>query len=532
MNSGMQRRLILSCVAVTVLTAMFLADRHYRAGLEQQNRQALIGAAESAAARLAHTLRLPTQGLHVLGALLSVARGPVDYHEFEVLAAALRVNYPGLRGVAYAAPGVRHAYVLPGDGEVLVQELLQSEAGAREEAELALVAAPGSVATPDGAVLLTARQPLSLEQGFSTVVVGVFDVSQLIQEALAGRGRDVWLQLRDASGTVFWGAPFPDGMEYRAAVAAPKGDWTLALAQQDPPVRLSMFVLVGIWGLGGCSLLGLLFVAKRPAFAAQGNESRISCEQGHGAHANAAASPTTADIGAELEAFTYSVSHDLRAPLRAVQGFAGALLEDCGEQLTPVGRDYARRIVKAGRRMDGLIEDLLAYSRITRREIRLRNVDLERVVRDVLDHELAGELRACNADVEVKSPLPEVMGHYATLVKIVGNLVANAIKFVSAGQHPRVRIWAEHISMDAPSPMVRLWVEDNGIGIATEKQQQIFKVFERLHGIESYPGSGIGLAIVRHGVERLGGHVGLESSPGKGSRFWIALAIADDSWGP
>jgi len=543
----MQRRLVLLCAAIVGLTAMVLADRQYRAGLEQQNQQALAAAAESAAERLASALRLPNEVLHDLEVFLSVAEEPLNSQEFIRLATVLCAHYPWLRGIAYAdATGIRHAYVPPGGGEALARHWLHSEAGARTEGKQAPVAAQGPVA--DGALLLSARRPPRGDsQGSSTLLVGVFDVVPLIEEALAAPGKGVRLQLRDASGTVFWGAPALDGEQHSVAVAAPKGAWTLALAGQIPAVRPSGSVLAGIWGVGVSLLFSLLVIAKRSSSARQrdgapthvakvapGTQLNQGTEQRVGGGQQLAAqdlgdSASRADAGAELEALTYTVSHDLRAPLRAMQGFAGALLEDCGEQLTPAGRDYARRIVEAGRRMDGLIEDLLTYSRITRREIRVRNVDLARVVRDVLDHELAEQLRACNAEVEVKGPLPEVRGHYATLVKIVGNLVANAIKFVSASQRPRIRIWAERIGIDSVSPVVRLWVEDNGIGIAAEKQQRIFKVFERLHGIESFPGTGMGLAVVRRGLERLGGRVGVVSAPGEGSRFWIELALADDA---
>ena len=114
--------------------------------------------------------------------------------------------------------------------------------------------------------------------------------------------------------------------------------------------------------------------------------------------------------------------------------------------------------------------------------------------------------------------LPAVLGHRATLGQVMGNLVSNAIKFVAPGVRPRVRIRAEE-----SGDFFRLWVEDNGIGVALEHQERIFRIFERLHGVETYPGTGIGLAIVQKGVERLGGRVGLESAPGEGSRFWIEL---------
>ena len=258
----------------------------------------------------------------------------------------------------------------------------------------------------------------------------------------------------------------------------------------------------------------------------------------------------------ELEAFSYSVSHDLRAPLRAMQGFAQALLEDYSDRLDSLAQDYAVRIVTAARHMDTLINELLSYSRLSRGEIRLQVVSLTTVVAEAVA-ELEMEIQAQNAQVTVEEPLPEAIAHRTILVQIVTNLIANAIKFVNPGVQPQVRVWAEEIQAQGDkvtrgqgdkgtsgqgdfrtispttnhqtlttSKWVRLWIEDNGIGIAPEYYQRIFRVFERLHGVESYPGTGIGLAIVRKGVERMGGEVGIESQANVGSRFWIELPLA------
>ena len=222
-------------------------------------------------------------------------------------------------------------------------------------------------------------------------------------------------------------------------------------------------------------------------------------------------------INKELTSFTYSVSHDLRAPLRALQGLSNALLEDYGARFDDVGKDYCHRIVTAAGRMDTLIQDLLAYSRLSRTDLELKAVDLALVVSDV-KHQLESDLQENKVELAVEGVLPAVLGHRATLGQVMGNLVSNAIKFVAPGVRPRVRIRAEE-----SGDFFRLWVEDNGIGVALEHQERIFRIFERLHGVETYPGTGIGLAIVQKGVERLGGRVGLESAPGEGSRFWIEL---------
>lgn len=244
----------------------------------------------------------------------------------------------------------------------------------------------------------------------------------------------------------------------------------------------------------------------------------------HAAELEARVAERTAQLrasNAELESFSYSVSHDLRAPLRAMQGFANALLEDYADRLDAAGQDYARRIATAAGRMDTLIQELLAYSRLGRTRITLGPVSLAAVVETAVA-QCEAELDRTQAHLEVVAPLPEVIGHRSTLVQVVLNLLTNALKFVAPGVMPRVRVWAE-----PRGERVRLWVEDNGIGIAPEHQGQIFRVFERLHGIESYPGTGIGLAIVRRGVERMGGRTGVLSALGAGSRFWVELPRAE-----
>ena len=222
-------------------------------------------------------------------------------------------------------------------------------------------------------------------------------------------------------------------------------------------------------------------------------------------------------INQELEAFTYSVSHDLRAPLRALQGLSKALVEDYGGRLEETGKDYCERIVGAAARMDTLIQDLLAYSRLSRTDLALKSIDLSAVLADV-KHQLESDLQDKNVELNVPEELPAVLGHRAMLGQVVGNLVSNAIKFVPNERQPRVQIRAEDTG-----DSVRLWVEDNGIGIAPEHRERIFRIFERLHGMETYPGTGIGLALVQKGVDRLGGRVGVESVEGAGSRFWIEL---------
>jgi signal transduction histidine kinase len=206
-----------------------------------------------------------------------------------------------------------------------------------------------------------------------------------------------------------------------------------------------------------------------------------------------------------------------------MQGFAEALLEDYGDRLDDVGRDYATRVVNASKRMDLLIQDLLAYSRLTRTEIELRPTDVAQLAHGIVAQN-DFTLRRNGAQIEIVEPMPHVHAHRATLTQVLTNLLSNAVKFVPPSVVPRVVVRGER-----QDGRVRVWVEDNGIGIPPEHHDRIFRVFERLHPLDVYPGTGIGLAIVRKAVERMGGRVGLESEPDRGTRFWFELAAAPDA---
>jgi len=226
------------------------------------------------------------------------------------------------------------------------------------------------------------------------------------------------------------------------------------------------------------------------------------------------------DANSELQAFANTVAHDLRAPLRNIQGYANAILEDEQDRLSAEGILYTQRMAESADRLDGLIQDLLSYSRLSRGEMRLEPVDLTSLMRQVLA-DLATEIAAREAQVSVPGNLPVVTGHRTTLGQILNNLISNAVKFVASEVLPQVTVFS--VSMDG---CAHLTIEDNGIGIPVEHRERIFAVFERLHGSEQYPGTGIGLAIVRRGIERMGGGVRVESAPGGGSRFTVELPLA------
>jgi signal transduction histidine kinase len=223
-----------------------------------------------------------------------------------------------------------------------------------------------------------------------------------------------------------------------------------------------------------------------------------------------------------LEAFAFTVSHDLREPLRNLQGYLRALNEDCWDGLPEKGREYVSSMGSIATRMDGLIADVLEFSRLSSAELPPERVSLGNAVHEALDLLQNGVGRS-GATIEVaESVQVEVWGHYQTILQVLTNLLSNSLKFVPEGKPARVRIWSEQRGR-----RIRLWVEDAGIGIAPENHRRIFEVFQRLHGEEKYPGSGVGLALVRKGVERMGGQTGVESTPGAGSRFWIELKRAE-----
>jgi PAS domain S-box-containing protein len=223
---------------------------------------------------------------------------------------------------------------------------------------------------------------------------------------------------------------------------------------------------------------------------------------------------------AELEAFCYSVAHDIRAPLRSIQSMSEVVIEDYGATLDPTCRDYLDRIARAGSRLDRLTLDLLRYSRMAREEVTLTQVSLENALREALSllHET---IEGKGADVQVEGPLPEVHAQSGYLLQILINLLTNALKFVRPEIKPVIKIWTE-----AGKDHVRLFVQDNGIGIPSEYREKIFHLFERLHPDGTFEGTGVGLAIAQKAASRIHATIGLTADAGPGSTFWIDLETA------
>jgi PAS domain S-box-containing protein len=221
---------------------------------------------------------------------------------------------------------------------------------------------------------------------------------------------------------------------------------------------------------------------------------------------------------AELEAFSYSVSHDLRAPLRAIEGFSDIILTDFGSQLPPTAVELLKNIVHSSVRMNRLVQDLLNYSRLSRMEIPSSVVNVAASAKD------AREIVSEDLRDKVKLNIPHalnVSAHQPTLIQILSNLINNGLKFYPPETEPHVDVAARREGKN-----IVIQVHDEGIGIAPQHQERIFQVFERLHSNEAYPGTGIGLAIVKRGITRMGGTVRVESAPGEGSTFFISLPAA------
>jgi len=268
--------------------------------------------------------------------------------------------------------------------------------------------------------------------------------------------------------------------------------------------------------------------------------------QGHAATLEKIVEARTAELREtilNLESFSYTVAHDLRAPIRAIDGFAQLIMEESGDKIPETARDGLTRITRAAGRMDALTRDLLSYTKVATQKVELSPVDPNIVVEDVVIMNAA--LREPHATVAIVRPLHNVLAHPTLFAQCVSNLLDNAAKFVAPGVKPRIIVRSEVVGGHAHGPgspskdmaghelgaapppppggYVRLWVEDNGIGMDHVTREKIFGLFERARDAKQYPGTGIGLAILAKAIQRMGGRFGVDSEIEGGSRFWIDL---------
>jgi len=223
---------------------------------------------------------------------------------------------------------------------------------------------------------------------------------------------------------------------------------------------------------------------------------------------------------AELDAFSYSVSHDLRAPLRHIDGFAQAVLDDEGERLSPEGIENLKVVRTASQRMSHLIDDLLGLSRLTRAELRHEVVDLTALCGVLVDEVRSGDPER---DVEVViAPGLRALGDPRLLRVALDNLIRNAWKFTSRRKHARIEI-----GRDAAAAEPTFFVRDDGAGFDMTYAAQLFSAFQRLHPAGEFDGTGIGLATVRRVITRHGGKVWAEGAVDRGATFSFTLPPAD-----
>ncbi|KAI5913078.1 ATP-binding protein [Azoarcus sp. PA01] len=221
----------------------------------------------------------------------------------------------------------------------------------------------------------------------------------------------------------------------------------------------------------------------------------------------------------ELESFSYAISHDLKAPLRGIDGYSQILLEDYRERLDDQGQQFLANIRRGVAQMHELIEDLLAYAHIDRAAPQPEPVSVQQLVAEVLDS-YAHEISTLGAEIDVDVRTPELSVDRNGLALVLRNLVGNALKFSRNAAPPRIGI-----SSREEAGAMRLQVRDNGIGFDMKYHDRIFGIFQRLHRAEDYPGTGVGLALVRKAIERMGGTVRAESEPGKGATFLVEFPL-------
>jgi signal transduction histidine kinase len=219
----------------------------------------------------------------------------------------------------------------------------------------------------------------------------------------------------------------------------------------------------------------------------------------------------------ELEAFAYTVSHDLKAPLRGVQTYSQRLLEEYAARLDATGRRYAESLGRAAASMKQLIDDLLEYSRLQRRETQLGRVDVRQLVESVLTERRA-DIERLGVQVELAIDSSPIVADRAMLRQAIANLIDNAIKFSRNARPPRVSIRGLHSDSG-----FELSVSDNGVGFDPRERDRIFEIFQRLHRPEEFEGTGIGLSIVKRAIEKHGGSIRAESTPGHGATFSFTL---------
>ena len=301
-------------------------------------------------------------------------------------------------------------------------------------------------------------------------------------------------------------------------------EWVIGISTTGSEIsqktRNFVYILIWLVLLLGMIIFGLVFSLLRLDKTKEDLRQSEAELRRHRDHLEEVVAERTAQLKStnkELEDFAYSVSHDLRAPLRSISGFANIISRRHSADLNEEGRHYLDNIMRASEHMGILIEDLLRYSRLGRKVLRSQPVRLDELLEQI-SRDLAGCIDEVGAEITIADGLPVVKGDPALLNTIFTNLIDNALTYHREGTPPRLAVGSR-----VEKGQVIVSVSDNGIGIAPEFHEKIFNMFQRLHSQEDYPGTGIGLAIVKKSVELLDGSVWVESVVGEGSTFYVKL---------
>jgi signal transduction histidine kinase len=317
-------------------------------------------------------------------------------------------------------------------------------------------------------------------------------------------------------------APIDRGRAARTVtVAVPQGHWVLTVAPTDrmlPGTDLHLDVIA--WMVGG--LITLLLATLTGTVITSRNRALRRVDAATAALRDDIERREAVELQlrqreTELVGFAGIVAHDLRSPLSRIIGYADLLRDEAADRLEPVHRDYLQRLYAGAQDMQSLIDDLLNYATADNRTLFTTQVDLNRLVADVIRERVDGQ--GAQQPRIVVWPLPSVEADPAMLRQVVDNLIGNALKYTPAGEDPCIEITGHRADRGG----WHIEVADRGIGVPDDQLETIFEAFTRARGSERYQGTGLGLAIVHRVIERHGGEVGVAANPGGGSRFWFSL---------
>ena len=438
-------------------------------------------------------------------------------------------------GVFSPLPGVNTVALLDGDLRMAAawsrpgSEERRREATFHEDEHLRALAArssetgegavSGAVALPCGNFAILALEPVRMSGDTPThYILGEFRIWPIAKQLFGtGSGSRFRTSLEDPSGKVVGeGAPTRhEGPEQREAFKVGRDTWILRVGWRDAVAHAPVFARIGLWGLGLILILGFLL----SYFALEKGNAELN-EYGQRMKAQALAAREANEkllhANQQLDDFSYTVSHDLKEPLRGIEGLTKLLLDEHADKLDDTGREYLRFVRDSGVRMRLLVDDLLRLARISRRRYPYETVDFNELVGEALET-LRYTIQERQAKVKVQPNLPHAACDRVRVAELFRNLVSNALKF-SNGKLPVVEIGHK----ERPSTHL-FWVRDDGMGIRPEDRKRIFLIFQRVGTGDKVEGTGVGLTICKRIVEHHGGRIWVESESGAGSRFCFTL---------